>query len=100
MHQSDTMPMPYDKIGNQIYKYRGVIKDVATRYRRNFALTDKSSTQMAKNIQKIYSDPKEPLSWPNCFNSDKGTEYMGIAKIYCLIIVLKFNMLTRKKAML
>ena len=62
VHQSDTTPMPYDKVGNRIYKYRGVIKDVATRYRRSFALTDKSSTQMAKNIQKIYSDPKEPLS--------------------------------------
>src|SRR6185312_13778783 len=46
VHQSDTTPMPYDKIGNRIYKYRGVIKDVATRYRRSFALTDKSSIQM------------------------------------------------------
>uniref|UniRef100_U9UYJ7 Uncharacterized protein n=1 Tax=Rhizophagus irregularis (strain DAOM 181602 / DAOM 197198 / MUCL 43194) TaxID=747089 RepID=U9UYJ7_RHIID len=31
-HQSDTTPMPHDKVGNRIYKYRGVIKDVATRY--------------------------------------------------------------------
>src|ERR1043165_5611929 len=53
-HQSDTTPMPHDKVGNHIYKYRGVIKDVATRYRRSFALTDKSSSaQMAKAIQKI-----------------------------------------------
>src|SRR5436305_12278246 len=72
--------MPYDKVGNQIYKYRGVIKDVATRHRHSFALTDKSSAQMAKNIQKIYNDPKEPLSWPNCFISDKRTEYMGNCK--------------------
>ena len=43
VHQSDTIPMPHDKVGNQIYKYRGVIKDVATRYRRSFTLTDKSS---------------------------------------------------------
>src|SRR3954454_1325700 len=80
VHQSDTTPMPHDKVGNRIYKYRGVIKDVATRYHRSFALTDKSSAQMAKNIQKIYDDLKEPLSWPNCFNSDKGTEYMGDCK--------------------
>ena len=80
VHQSDTTPMPHDKVGNRIYKYRGVIKDVATRYRRSFALTDKSSAQMAKNIQKIYNNPKEPLSWPNCFISDKGTEYMGECK--------------------
>ena len=62
VHQSDTTSMPYVKVGNQIYKYRGIIKDVATRYWRSFALTDKSSTQMVKNIQKIYNDPKEPLS--------------------------------------
>src|SRR3989440_9012266 len=80
VHQSDTTPMPHDKVGNRIYKYRGVIKDVATRYRHSFALTDKSSAQMAKIIQKIYSDPKEPFSWPNCFISDKGTEYMGDCK--------------------
>src|SRR6266496_3780858 len=80
VHQSDTTPMPHDKLSNQIYKYRGVIKDVATRYRHSFALTDKSSTQMAKIIQKIYSDPKEPLFWLNCFISDKGTEYMGNCK--------------------
>src|ERR671927_711008 len=28
VHQSDTTPMPHDKVGNRIYKYRGVIKDV------------------------------------------------------------------------
>ena len=32
VHQSDTTPMPHDKVGNRIYKYRGIIKDVATRY--------------------------------------------------------------------
>ena len=92
--------MPYDKVGNRIYKYRGIIKDITTRYRRSFVLTDKSSTQMAKNIQKIYSDPKEPLSWPNCFISDKGTEYMGDCKSLLLSHSVKINMLTRKKAML
>ena len=63
VHQSDTTPMPHDKVGNRVYKYRGVIKDIATRYRRSFALTDKSSAQMAKKIQKIYNDPDDPLSW-------------------------------------
>ncbi|CAG8569046.1 15119_t:CDS:1 [Funneliformis mosseae] len=68
--------MPHNKVVNRIYKYRGIIKDVATRYCHSFAMTDKSSAQMAKNIQKIYDNLKEPLSWPNCFNSDKKTEYM------------------------
>ena len=35
---------------------------------------------MAKAIWKIYNNPNEPLSWPNCFISDKGTEYMGECK--------------------
>ena len=30
MHQSDLTPMPHDKIGNRVFKYRLVIKDVAT----------------------------------------------------------------------
>ena len=63
VHQSNTTPMPHDKVGNRIYKYRGVIKDVATRYRRSFALTDKSSAQMAKNIQKIYDDLNDGTSF-------------------------------------
>src|SRR3954447_7694906 len=28
VHQSDTTPMLHDKVSNQIYKYRGVIKDI------------------------------------------------------------------------
>ncbi|GES99473.1 hypothetical protein GLOIN_2v1878227 [Rhizophagus clarus] len=34
VHQYDTIPMPHDKVGNRVYKYRGVIKDVTTRYHR------------------------------------------------------------------
>ncbi|CAG8812697.1 21992_t:CDS:2, partial [Dentiscutata erythropus] len=54
-----------------------VIKDIATRYRRSFALTDKTATQMAREIQKIYDDPNCPLSWPKVLIVNKGTEYMG-----------------------
>ena len=56
VHQSDTTPMPHDKVGNRIYKYRGVIKDIATRYRCSFALTDKTASQMARAIKKIYNN--------------------------------------------
>ncbi|CAB4405245.1 unnamed protein product [Rhizophagus irregularis] len=66
--QSDITPMPH--------KYRGIIKDVATRYRSSFALTDKTATQMARAIQKIYDDSNNPLSYPNTFIVDRGTEYM------------------------
>ena len=87
VHQSDTTPMPHDKVGNRIYKYRGVIKDVATRYRRSFALTDKSSAQMAKAIQKIYNDPNDPLNPPEEFIVNRGTEYMG----ECKDLLLSYN---------
>src|SRR6185437_15181578 len=77
VHQSDTTPMPHDKVGYQIYKYSGVIKDVATRYWHSFALTDKTAMQMARVIQKIYNDSNCPLSWPKVLIVDKGTKYMG-----------------------
>ncbi|CAG8648426.1 19375_t:CDS:2, partial [Cetraspora pellucida] len=54
-----------------------VIKDIATRYRHSFTLTDKTATQMAREIRKIYNDPNCPLSWPKVLIVDKGTEYMG-----------------------
>ncbi|GES83474.1 hypothetical protein RCL_jg27732.t1 [Rhizophagus clarus] len=77
VHQSDTTPLSHCKIGNRIYKHRLVIKDVATRFRRSFALTNKSSAQVAKAFQKIYDDPNCPLIWPNVLIIDRGTEFMG-----------------------
>ncbi|CAJ0885464.1 17595_t:CDS:2 [Entrophospora sp. SA101] len=74
MHQSNLTPMPHDKIGNRVFKYRLVIKDVATRNRKSYALTNKSASTVAKAIKKIYEDPNNPLSWPNVFRTDKGTE--------------------------
>ena len=41
-----------------------------------FGLTDKTSEQMSKAIKKIYNDPSNPLTWPEDFRVDKGTEYM------------------------
>ncbi|EXX68731.1 hypothetical protein RIR_jg5510.t1 [Rhizophagus irregularis DAOM 181602=DAOM 197198] len=80
VHQSDTTPFSHCKIGNRIYKHRHVIKDVATRFRRSFALTNKSSAQVAKAFQKIYDDPNCPLIWPNVLIIDRGTEFMGECK--------------------
>jgi hypothetical protein len=54
-----------------------LFKDVATRYRRSFALTDKTATQMARAIQKIYDNPNCPLVWPNVLIIERGTEFMG-----------------------
>ncbi|CAH1770247.1 8578_t:CDS:1, partial [Entrophospora sp. SA101] len=72
--------MPHDKIGNRIFKYRLVLKDVATRYRKSCALTNKSASTVAKAIKKIYEDSDNPLFYSNCFMIDKGTEYLGECK--------------------
>ena len=77
VHQSDTTPFSHCKIGNRIYKHRLVIKDVATRFRRSFALTNKSSAQVAKAFQKIYDNPNCPLIWPNVLIVNRGTEFLG-----------------------
>ncbi|GES79843.1 uncharacterized protein LOC110234463 [Rhizophagus clarus] len=86
--------MSYDKVGNQIYKYRGVIKDVAIRYCCSFALIDKTAIQMARVNQKIYDDFNNSLSYSNTFIVDRGTEYMGEYRDLLLAMVLEFNMLT------
>ncbi|CAG8791677.1 10763_t:CDS:2, partial [Cetraspora pellucida] len=72
--------MLYDKIGNRIYKHRGVIKDVATRFHKSYALTNKSSISLAKMFTKIYGDPNCLLTWPKVLIVDKGTEYLGECK--------------------
>ncbi|RGB26005.1 hypothetical protein C1646_770991 [Rhizophagus diaphanus] len=77
VHQSNTTPFSHCKIGNRIYKHRHIIKDVATRFRRSFALTNKLSAQVAKAFQKIYDDPNCPLIWPNVLIIDRGTEFIG-----------------------
>ena len=80
MHKSDLTPMPHDKIGNRIFKHRGVIKDVATRFRKSCALTNKSSASLAKMFKAIYGDSSNHLTWPKVLIVDKGTEYLGECK--------------------
>ena len=77
VHKSDLTPLSHDKIGNQIFKHRGVIKDVATRFRKSCALTNKSSASLAKMFKAIYEDPNNHLTWPKVLIVDKGTEYLG-----------------------
>ena len=62
VHKSDLTPLSHDKIGNRIFKHRGVIKDVATRFRKSCALTNKSSASLAKMFKAIYGDPNNHLT--------------------------------------
>ncbi|CAG8480762.1 8293_t:CDS:2 [Ambispora gerdemannii] len=77
VHKSDLTPLSFDKIGNRIFKHRGVIKDVATRFRKSCALTNKSSASLAKMFKAIYGDPNNHLTWPKVLIVDKGSEYLG-----------------------
>src|SRR5204862_2617699 len=63
VHKSDLSPLSFDKIGNQIFKHRGVIKDVATRFRKSCALTNKSSASLAKMFKAIYGDHNNILTF-------------------------------------
>ncbi|PKY53082.1 hypothetical protein RhiirA4_471105 [Rhizophagus irregularis] len=74
---SDITPMPHDKYMRRIFKYRFAVKDVASRYRRSLALTDKFSTHTAKAL---YDNPDCPLTWPKLIIIDKGKEYIGKCK--------------------
>ena len=63
--------MPHDKYGKHIFKYRFAIKDVASRYRRSLALTNKLASHTAKALETIYDDPDCPLTWPKLLIVDK-----------------------------
>src|SRR5436190_21781378 len=62
VHKSDLTLLSHDKIGNRIFKHRGVIKDVATRFRKSCALTNKSSASLAKMFKAIYEDSSNHLT--------------------------------------
>ncbi|RHZ48158.1 hypothetical protein Glove_557g10 [Diversispora epigaea] len=65
------------KLYDVSYNAGGVIKDVATRFRKSCALTNKSSTSLAKMFKAIYEDSSNHLIWPKVLIVDKDTEYLG-----------------------
>ena len=62
VHMSDTIPMPHDKVERYVFKYRFVVKDVASRYRRSLALTSKMAINTARAFEILYNDPDCPLT--------------------------------------
>ncbi|RGB38991.1 hypothetical protein C1646_755090 [Rhizophagus diaphanus] len=64
-YQSDTTPMPHDKVGNRIYKYRGVIKDVATRFiidRGTEYMSECKDLLLSYNIKIQYTNSKHGVA--------------------------------------
>ncbi|GES98054.1 hypothetical protein RCL_jg16317.t1 [Rhizophagus clarus] len=92
MHQADVLYTHHVKSKQTIYLFYLNVKDVALRYEAivpiGVALKEPAksiknmqgiltSSTIAKCLEKIYDNPKNPLIWPKVFLSDKGSEFKG-----------------------
>jgi len=79
VHQADLLYLPHDRIGvgrgQRTYKYALTVVDVASRYKEAEPLTDKSATEVASALGRIYK--RGPLTWPRLLQVDPGREFMG-----------------------
>src|SRR6218665_3042205 len=75
VHQADLLFLPHDRVGRKTYKYALTVVDVASRYKEAEPLTDKSATEVAAALGRIYK--RDPLTWPNLLQVDPGREFMG-----------------------
>src|SRR5271170_5043665 len=86
VHQTDILYMPYDKIGRVTYLFCLNIVDIASRYKVSIPIGATSvkdrqgiltSHTIARALEKVYDDPKCPLTWPELLIIDKGSEFKG-----------------------
>ena len=75
VHQADLLYLPHDRVGRRTYKYALTVVDVASRYKEAEPLTDKSATEVAVALGRIYK--RGPLTWPRLLQVDPGREFMG-----------------------
>jgi len=75
VHQADLLYLPHDRVGQRTYKYALTVVDVASRYKEAEPLTDKSATEVAAALGRIYK--RGPLTWPRLLQVDPGREFMG-----------------------
>ena len=75
VHQADLLYLPHDRVGRRTYKYALTVVDVASRYKEAEPLTDKSATEVATALGRIYK--RGPLTWPRLLQVDPGREFMG-----------------------
>ena len=79
VHQVDLLYLPHDRVGvgrkTKTYKYALAVVDVASRYKAAEPLTDKSATEVAAALGRIYK--QGPLAWPRLLQVDAGREFMG-----------------------
>lgn len=75
VHQADLLFLPHDRVGRKTYKYALTVVDVASRYKEAEPLTDKSATEVAAALGRIYK--RGSLTWPRLLQVDPGREFMG-----------------------
>ena len=75
VHQADLLYLPHDRVGQRTYKYALTVVDVASRYKEAEPLADKSATEVAAALGRIYK--RGPLTWPRLLQVDPGREFMG-----------------------
>jgi len=78
LHQFDLMYMPGDKLYGNKYKYILTGIDVASRYKVARPLKTKKPAEVAKMIGDIYK--VGPLTWPEVFQCDNGSEFKASTK--------------------
>ena len=79
LHQADLLYLPHDRVGvghsQRTYKYALTVADAASRYKEAEPLTDKSATEVATALGRIYK--RGPLTWSRFLQVDPGREFMG-----------------------
>jgi len=73
-HQADLLYLPHDRVDRRTYKFALTVVDVASRYKEAEPLTDKSATEVAAALGRIYK--RGPLTWPRLLQVDPGREFM------------------------
>jgi hypothetical protein len=76
--QADLCYMPYDQIGNKIYKFALNCVDIATRTKWTYPLTKRDSASVGIGLEKLFNSQKCPLTWPKKdLMVDGGVEFRG-----------------------
>ena len=75
VHQADLLFLPHDRVGRKTFRYALTIVDVASRYKEAEPLTNKTATEVADALSRIYK--RGPLKWPKLLQVDPGREFMG-----------------------
>jgi len=68
VHQADLLYLPHDRLDRRTYNFALTVVDVASLYKEAEPLTDKSATEVAAALGRIYK--RGPLIWPRLLQVD------------------------------